>query len=85
MDELEFLDQTIHEWEEAARKVEERLALLRTLRAEVADPNSPLHRARVELLVNTTGKFDGSKAVKLPAGPYAFDLSADGAWSIRWR
>ena len=46
-----------------------------------------LNRAgdRVELLVNTVGPFDGSKAVKLVSGVYAFDVSADGAWNITWR
>ncbi len=39
----------------------------------------------VELLVNATGSFDGSKAVKLRSGVYAFDVSADGAWNITWR
>jgi hypothetical protein len=40
---------------------------------------------RVELLVNVTGFFDGSKAVKLRSGVYAFDVRADGAWNITWR
>lgn len=40
---------------------------------------------RVELLANTSGQFDGSKAVKLRGGSYAFDVSATGAWNIAWR
>jgi hypothetical protein len=42
------------------------------------------HGERVELLVNTAGKFDGSKAVKR-GGSYALDVSADGLWNIAWR
>lgn len=39
---------------------------------------------RVELLANASGNFDGSKAVKLRTGAYAFDISADGPWEIAW-
>ncbi len=39
----------------------------------------------VELLANKPGHFDGSKAVKLVAGVYALDVSADGAWNITWQ
>jgi hypothetical protein len=38
---------------------------------------------RIELLVNVTGSFSGSKAVRIPAkGYYLVDVSADGPWSI---
>ena len=37
----------------------------------------------VELLVNTIGKFDGSKAVGIKRkGTYLLDISADGRWSV---
>lgn len=38
---------------------------------------------RIELLVNETGIFDGSKAFSVPAdGKYLLDVSADGAWQV---
>lgn len=37
---------------------------------------------RVELLVNTTGPFAGSKAVRLVSGRYSLDVSANGSWTI---
>jgi hypothetical protein len=38
---------------------------------------------KVELLVNTSEPFDGSKAVRVPmAAEYLFDVSAEGPWEI---
>ena len=38
---------------------------------------------KVELLVNTSEPFEGSKAVRIPVeGDYLFDVSADGPWQI---
>lgn len=38
---------------------------------------------RVELLVNETGAFDGSKAFQVPASDkYILDVSADGPWEV---
>lgn len=38
---------------------------------------------KVELLVNETGNFDGSKAFQIPSsGRYVLDVSADGPWVI---
>ena len=38
----------------------------------------------VDLLVNQTGAFNGSKAVKIPqTGIYLFSISADGDWTIQ--
>lgn len=38
---------------------------------------------KVDLLVNTTGLFDGSKAVKIPRdGTYLLDIAADGSWAV---
>ncbi|MHB0914774.1 MAG: hypothetical protein ACYC5A_01175 [Thermoleophilia bacterium] len=37
----------------------------------------------IDLLVNETGPFDGSKAVKIPNdGTYILDISADGNWTV---
>lgn len=37
----------------------------------------------VELLVNETGFFDGSKAFQIPSnGKYVLDVSADGPWEV---
>ena len=36
----------------------------------------------VELLANEIGKFDGAKAVKVGAGEYVIDVTANGAWEI---
>lgn len=40
---------------------------------------------RLHLLANETGQFAGSKAVQLPRGELAFDVSASGRWSIMWQ
>jgi hypothetical protein len=40
---------------------------------------------RMGLLVNTTGRFDGSKAVRMFGGWYALDVQANGPWSVSWR
>ncbi|WP_406337008.1 hypothetical protein OG814_26570 [Streptomyces zaomyceticus] len=35
-----------------------------------------------DLLTNTVGAYDGSKAVGLGAGRYRLDITADSAWSV---
>ena len=38
----------------------------------------------VDLLVNTIGPYNGRKTVKVDVGTYWFDITADGAWAIKF-
>lgn len=40
---------------------------------------------RVDLLANTIGSFNGSKATRITTGTYLLDVQADGAWQIKTR
>jgi len=38
----------------------------------------------VDLIVNTIGSYNGRKTVKVDVGTYWFDITADGAWTIKF-